>query len=281
MNKKRGAALVLSACMVLSLAACGGSARPETAAELKEHVAAAENADNYCPETASELMEHVAEMENADNYRVEGSVVMDMAVESEGVSMAMPVEMAFSGAVMGTDSYVHADTSTSIFGMNTTVVTDTYFVDGVTYTGTSEDGGEVVWAEPVESSEANDFGFIENLTDQSFFANAEMSYEDGVYTVTVPVADVEGFASMFDELDMTSEESGTSAMADMFADTVLTYKVDDGFYLQSVTMSDISYSEEDTDLGAVVTVNMSMSFTMSDYGEVTADDVAVPAEAQG
>ena len=195
--------------------------------------------------------------------------------------MEMPVEMAFSGAVMGTDSYVHADTSTSIFGMNTTVATDTYFVDGVTYTGTSEDGGEMVWAEPVESSEANDFGFIENLTDQSFFANAEMSYEDGVYTVTVPVADVEGFVSMFDELDMTSEGSDTSAMADMFADTVLTYKVDDGFYLQSVTMSDISYSEEDTDLGAVVTVNMSMSFAMSGYGEVTADDVTVPAEAQG
>ena len=120
MNKKRGAALVLSACMALSLAACGGSDRPETAAEL---------------------MEHVAAVENADNYRVEGSVVMDMAVESEGVSMAMPVEMAFSGAVMGTDSYVHADTSTSIFGMNTTVATDTYFIDGLTYTGTSEDGG--------------------------------------------------------------------------------------------------------------------------------------------
>lgn len=279
MNKKRGAALVLSACMVLSLAACGGSDCSETASELKEHVAA-ENADNYRPETASELMEHVAAVENADNYRVEGSVVMDMAVESEGVSMAMPVEMTFSGAVMGTDSYVHADTSTSIFGMSTTVATDTYFVDGVTYTGTSEDGGEMVWAEPVESSEANDFGFIENLTDQSFFANAEMSYEDGVYTVTVPVADVEGFASMFDELDMTSEESGTSAMADMFADTVLTYKVDDGFYLQSVTMSDISYSEEDTDLGTLIEVNMGMSFTMSGYGEVTADDVAVPADAQ-
>lgn len=258
MNKKRGAALVLSACMVLSLAACGGADRPET---------------------ASELMERVSAVENADNYRVEGSVTMDMSVGSEGMSMEMPIEMVLSGAVMGSNSYVHVDTTMSMFGEDMLVGTDTYFVDGVTYVGTSEDGGEISWAEPVsdETEVDGSFGFISNLTDDMFFTNAEMTYEDGVYTVTVPVADVEGLSSIFDELDLTGD---SSAMSDMFADTVLTYKVDDGFYLQSVTMSDISYSEEDTDLGTLIEVNMGMSFTMSGYGEVTADDVAVPADAQ-
>lgn len=258
MNKKSGAAIVLSACMALSLAACGSADRPATAAELMQKVAAAENATNYA---------------------VTGTVTMNMSIESGDATMSMPVTMDVSGAVMGADNHIIVNTTMSLFGNETTMVGETYTVDGVSYVGTSEDGGEMVWDEPdsmVDTADA--VGFIENLTDASMFENAEMSYEDGVYTVTVPLADVDSMSSLLDEMDVSATGEEGSA-EQMLADAVLTYKVDDGFYLQSVTMDDISYSEEDPDLGMTTNISMGLSFALSDYGSVTAEDLAVPEEA--
>lgn len=269
MNRVRIVGAALSACMLLSLCACGGKAdRPETAAELADRMVAAQT--------------------DGVNYRITGSVDMNVSMTSGVLNFTMPVSAVIEGAVMGEASYMKTVSSLTMGeGMDMESVSEEYREKvesgGVKVYSRTDDGAWSV--SDLAGDDAVATGLSEDFFSSDLFANAEMVYEDGVYTVTLPMSELlSGTGVESDVLNFDDIMSSMGAEGDYeFNDVDVVYTVDDDYHLLGLSTSGFTCSSTATDADgneSSFDMDMSMEFSFSDYGAVAESDVAVPDDVK-
>lgn len=249
---KRFLAAALSLCMMLSLCSCSSK-----------------------PKTASELLTHVQESMDGTSYSMSGTIDMDMSVGSGGFSMDMPISVEMDGDVFGDASHASMVVSVEMLGQEITIPTEVYVTeDGASYSYTE---GE--WTVSETSAQLTDMAG--SLTDADLFAEAEMSEEEGVYTVILPLSAID--PSIFDDIFTavgSAESVPAEDFAEMMADGLLTYVITgdgDSYLPAAITLEGMSGEFEQDD--STYTLDLSMNLEFSNFNGVTEADVAVPDEA--
>lgn len=259
---KRAAAFIAASALALSgLAGCGGGpAEPTNAQELLERFEQAENHDNF-----HAVLDYDVEM-NVLGQSIPITIKMDM--DCAGEAAHGDLTMSGMGQEMASELYVEKDG-------------DTY----MQYSSTGE-GDDVTWAKSEVDSSA-----IESLTDEELLADAEFAKTDDGYTLTVPGDKLmEAMAASGADMSELFDSLGDDSLKDALADADAVYTFDSDCMLTGFTYDldfDYDYSADadadaDADSTAALTMNMKMSITMtvSDYGSVKAEDVAVPEDVK-
>lgn len=233
------------------------------------------------PKDAAALMERVQSSMAEGNYALDADLSMEVSVESSGFSLALPIELSMDGTVNGDNCHYTTSVSASVFGQDMSQVVESYQTKDKVYTKEGEQWSVKENSENTEESNK----LLSNFCATDFFAEAEMTSEDSSYTVTLPMEkiDQEQLLNLFEFNQL--DEAGISAeeMSEALSKGTLTYVVDQvekDYFLRSITMDEVACTINRTENGVDYSMDLSIgfAFNFSKYGEITEEEVSVPAE---
>lgn len=231
------------------------------------------------PKTAADVIERYSAKETEANYNMSGTLTMEIGMDAQGMSVAIPIDLEFDMDMAGKAAHGDMVMSASFMGESMKESAEMYISDGKVY---MYDSDLECWTVSDSDFESN----VDGIFAAGLFETAELVVDKKAKTYTVN----QSFGDFMenDDLKDTFEESagGVTDMFDMdeddieaaFQDAVVTYVFDTDCNLLSVALDGCSYKDEVSEDGvtAEVYLNLGFDFDFSKFGEIDEDDVTVP-----
>lgn len=261
MKKKRLAALGMSAVLALSLVSCGASE----------------------PKTVAEMFDAYEEAIKDTGYSVEGTIAMGVSMTGGGMSFDIPIAMDYTGDFYNGNAHGEMGLSMSFMGQSVNSTVEYYIdeSDGQVAQYSNTDGSgwtrlSEVNADFVASIDDKDIGTLEKI--------------DDTYVATIAMDEVtstDTFKDLFETMASSTGSTNTEEMAEMLGDAKMVYTFDAKTkQLKSLVMDEFecditsAISTDPTMDGVEMSMTMAIDLQFSNYGGISADDVATPDEVK-
>ena len=223
---------------------------------------------NMGPTTTADLLAAYEKAENRDNYHSVSSVSLG-SDDGDKIKIESTTDVAKDNS--------HSTMTADMFGISTTSEGYVEKAEGedagyVNYTSV-ELAGAKLWAKSKTTAVSN----IGALTDSSVLADAEFAKTDEGYTLTVPGEKVYSALTGTDVTYEGLKELAGEDLANALNTSKAVYTFDQNCLLTKISCP-VTFQETD-EAGAVTSsVSLNFDFTVSDYGTIKAEDLAVPAD---
>ena len=218
---------------------------------------------NPGPTTTEAVLQTYEQAQNRDNYH---SVSIVTLGSEDGDQFKLQTETDVAGDAS------HSTTTADAFGVNSS--TEAYVTkadDGYVSYQSVDVVGNKIWTKTKTTAVSN----VGALTASDVLADAEFAKTDTGYTLTVPAEKVFSALTGSDVTYEGLKELAGEGLADALAASKAVYTFDSNCLLTSISCP-VTYEVTD-DKGEVTAVtNLTFDFTLSNYGAVEADSLAIP-----
>ena len=229
------------------------------------------SACNMGPTTTADLLAAYEKAENRDSYHSVSTVTLG-SDDGDQIKIESTTDVAQDNS--------HSTTTADMFGISTTSEGYVEKAEGedagyVSYTSV-ELAGAKLWAKSKTTAVSN----VGALTDSSVLADAEFAKTDTGYTLTVPAEKVYSALAGTDVTYEGLKKLSAEGLADALNTSKATYTFDQNCLLTQISCP-VTYQDVDEAGNVKSSVNLNLDFTISDYGTIKAEDLAVPADVSG
>lgn len=280
MKMKRSFAALLCAVSLIGLSACGAKA-PSNAVEMFDAYQAA------VTDTGFNVSGDIA-----------ATVALDYLDSGASMNMEIPITMSMDVDVFNDTMHGTMTVSSSIFGTDFSQDVEFYSETEDSSTKTYMCTADGVWT----TTDAGNYSGFGELNES---ADALFDKGDGVYTVTARLSELMGEEQLEEFLgEMSGELADVDIeyIEDMLRNSAVVYTFDaETSYLLSIHMDELNYGTfvstddvvvdektiednsegtADPDIPMSVSISLEFDLAFDNYGEVSADDVAIPDEVK-
>ena len=229
------------------------------------------SACNMGPTTTADLLAAYEKAENRDSYHSVSTVTLG-SDDGDQIKIESTTDVAQDNS--------HSTTTADMFGISTTSEGYVEKAEGedagyVSYTSV-ELAGAKLWAKSKTTAVSN----VGALTDTTVLSDAEFAKTDTGYTLSVPAEKVYSALTGTDVTYEGLKELAGEGLADALNSSKATYTFDQNCLLTQISCP-VTYEKTDEAGTVTSSVNLNFDFTVSDYGTIKAEDLAVPADVSG
>ena len=278
---KRKLALVLSATMIMTSALTGCTKNSGNDSSSSS----SSKGGQY--KSAKELINAYTK-EDHDNSKMDMNLSVNVVMSSDGTEFEMPITLKSDMKIAKDAGHGNMEMSMEMMGEAEDMSYELYTVkDGENIVVYSCDKETEEWIKSSSEGASIDASALNEILENDVFKDADLSYKNNEYTMTVPISNLLESEYIKDKMsNLSGSASSLGFDEDMIKEIIesvgksdIVYVFDDDLNMTKVSIKDMEFetsTKEEYSMDLEIKLDLNIKY--SDFGKIDEEDVKVPDE---